>query len=296
VARRTAAGGDGGVTVVLCTRGRDRLLADCLGAMAGALSPGDELLLLEDVGAATAGPGPAALAELPSSWRHYRVRARWKTWVLNRALLAANTDLVLVTDDDCQVPQGWPAAMTAPFDDPRVAVAFGPVAGLAARRGGQARFEPPAGEPPAEPWAFAHGASMAVRREAVLAVGGFDERLGAGRPPGGGEEADLLVRLQAAGWRAAIAGGPPVIHAGWRDEADTAETLLRYERGAGTWIGACLRRDRVRGGHLLRLRLYYQLELLRQRRGRQRLAAARALAAFGRGLLAGLGYRPRGWV
>jgi hypothetical protein len=99
---------------------------------------------------------------------------------------------------------------------------------------------------------------MAVRRDALLAIGGFDERIGPGA--GGvqaGEDADVIARLLRSGRVLASGTGAPVRHADWRAPDDDAATLLAYERGAGVWIGAALRaRDRVALHHLrARLRM-----------------------------------------
>ena len=131
-------------------------------------------------------------------------------------------------------------AMAAPFDDPLVGVAFGHVIGLSSVRDKPQQPVPP-GPAPAESWAYANGAAMAVRRRAVLEVGGFDERLGPGAPVHG-EEHDLILRLQEAGWLVRVTAAPPVDHLEWRDDEETRENLLVYSRGAGAFIGAALRR------------------------------------------------------
>jgi GT2 family glycosyltransferase len=121
--------------------------------------------------------------------------------------------VVAFVDDDALPIDGWLGALTAPFASERVSVTGGRV---------RLRF---AGDPPAwwdggladylaaydlgpeaidlgpRPWYDAPRAlNMAARRSTLLAVGGFDPRLGprADRPSVG-EEADLCLRLLARG-------------------------------------------------------------------------------------------------
>jgi glycosyltransferase involved in cell wall biosynthesis len=135
------------------------------------------------------------------------------TRVRNAAMHAALGDVLVFVDDDALPRPGWLAAMLVPFADPAVAVAGGRV---------HLRYTspPPAwwdrtfddylafydlGHAPIDlatrPWYDSpRGANMAVRRSALLEVGGFNLRLG---PRGDrhtvGEESDLCLRLLARG-------------------------------------------------------------------------------------------------
>ena len=132
----------------------------------------------------------------------------------NTGARAARGEVVAFIDDDALPHGGWLAALLAPFADPRVGCVGGCV---------RLRFAgaPPAwwdsalatylaaydlGPEPADlgtrPWYDSpRGLNMAVRRDALLAVGGFNLRLGprADRPSVG-EESDLCLRLLARGW------------------------------------------------------------------------------------------------
>jgi hypothetical protein len=136
-------------------------------------------------------------------------------------------------------------------------------------------------------WRFSHGAAMAVRRSAAVEIGGFDERLGPGTAQHG-EEADLLLRMQAAGWRCFVPDALPVRHIEWRSEAEHSENLLVYERGAGAWVGAALRRRRAGAVRPIFTRLRYQTALLR----RGDAFALRAQRGFCGGVVAGLRLKP----
>jgi GT2 family glycosyltransferase len=276
------------VAVVVATRDRPHLLADCVRALAGELAEDDELVVAE---AGDSG-GAAALAAVGGpATRLVPVPGGGKSRQLNAGVAFATAPILLFTDDDCHVPAGWADALAAAVADPAVAIAFGPVAGLTHAPGAEATAGPPPGEAPLPTWTYAHGASFAVRRAAFDAVGGFDERLGPGAPAHG-EEHDLLLRLREAGWRAVVADAPAVAHVAWRDPGEEEANALVYERGAGAFLGAAVRRSPRRAWPLLKHRYGYQRQLLRDRSGRDRAFARRAARAFTGGFAYGLRLRP----
>jgi glycosyltransferase involved in cell wall biosynthesis len=275
-----------GVSVVVCTRGRAELLDQALASLDGALDERDELLVVEADGAAAAD----AVARLTSSARHLIAPRPGKSRQLNQGLRAATRSVVVMTDDDCRVALGWVAAMAEPFTDPAVGVVFGNVVGLSGVRDVAVPALPP-GEPPGVTWEYANGAAMAVRRAAALAIGGYDERLGPGAPVHG-EEHDLVLRLQAAGWRVRIADAPPVEHLEWRDASETRHNLLVYSRGAGAFVGLAVRRTPRGGLRLLARRTRYQATLWRHAGTEGRLFGPATSWAFARGLVHGLRLKP----
>jgi len=279
------------VTVIVCTKNRPEFLGSCLQGIDRTLAAGDQLLVMEDGDS----HGPDAVAGLASEYRLVHEDGHWKTWMLNRAAVLSANEVLLMTDDDCEVPTGWIEGMARAFGDESVGIAFGPMEGLAGLPGGvPPRLLP--GPAPFAPWWYSHGASMAVRRSALLEVGGFDERLGPGRPPGCGEEPDLILRLQRRGWICVIADAPSVRHLEWRDKAENVQTLLRYERGSGAWLGAALRREGGRVLGLLKLRLHYQLGAFDRAELRGRWFGLRALLAFLSGLGRGLTFAEKRFI
>jgi GT2 family glycosyltransferase len=278
-------------TAVVCTKDRPEFLGGCLESVAAALGPGDDLVVVEcgDSGAA----GVVAALGVPT--QHLRVDRPGKSRQLNAGAAVAAGDVLVLTDDDCRVPADWVDGLVAPFTDAGVGAAFGPVRGLTAVPGGEA---PPAlapGPAPERTWEFAHGASMAVRRLALEAIGGFDERLGPGAPVHG-EEHDVVLRLRERGWRDVIAPVGHVEHLEWRDDREQDENLLVYERGGGAVVGAALRRHPVANLRLLKLRLGYQRALYGDAATRGRWFGPRTTAAFAGGLVRGLRLGERRWL
>lgn len=94
---------------------------------------------------------------------------------------AAQSEILVYIDDDVLTPQGWLAAMTAPFEDARVAIVAGRV--LPQWEGEAPRETFPDiflslldhGEEPRELFwpEGAHGCNMGVRKSAVWQAGGF---------------------------------------------------------------------------------------------------------------------------
>jgi GT2 family glycosyltransferase len=217
-----------------------------------------------------------------------------KSRQLNLGLRAAAYDVVVMTDDDCRVAPGWLTAMAAPFEDPAVAATFGPVAGLSGVAGVDFVF-PPAGPVPPVTWHYANGAAMAVRRDAAIAVGGFDERLGPGAPVHG-EEHDIVLRLQEAGHDVRIADAPVVEHLEWRDRTETRDNLLVYSKGAGAFVGAALRRAPRRWARTAVRRTRYKLSLWRHRSSEGWTFGPATSWAYARGVAHGLRLPPRRFV
>jgi GT2 family glycosyltransferase len=185
--------------------------------------------------------------------------------------------------------------MAAPFAAGTVGAAFGPVRGLSQLPGGGAPAPLPPGPGPQELWAYAHGASMGVRRPALVDAGGFDERFGPGAAISGGEEGDLVLRLREHGWTIAVADAPTVRHLDWRQAEEDDANVLVYEHGAGAYLGAGLRRSPRTTAKILALRLLFERELWRGE-GRGMRYGARASAQFARGLADGYRLSPRRWL
>lgn len=79
-----------------------------------------------------------------------------------------------------------------------------------------------------------HGANLSVRRDALEAVGGFDERLGAGTRLQGAEDTDLVLRLSAHGFAGAYDPRPTVRHHHGRRTREEVTRLKRvYAFGDG---------------------------------------------------------------
>ncbi|HEY1739276.1 MAG TPA: glycosyltransferase, partial [Acidimicrobiia bacterium] len=277
---------------MLATHARPEFLEECVAGILAALAPGDELI----VRVCCNPDAREMLARFGATVRVELTAHEAKCTKLNAAIRTVRTPIVLITDDDCRVPSDWVATMVAAFDDPAVGAAFGPVSGLTQVPASTAPRSLPAGPAPPELWNFAHGASMAVRRSAIVDAGGFDERLGAGTVIKGGEEADVVLRMAARGWTSAVAPASPVQHLDWRDDGENARNLLGYQRGSGAYLGAGLRRAPMRTAKTLVLRMAHEPPLWRTRAARGTSFGPRMTLAFAGGLARGLVLRPRRYL
>lgn len=87
---------------------------------------------------------------------------------------------------------------------------------------------------------FIQGANMAVRRDVIERLGGFDEVLGAGTPYPS-EDVDLLSRASAAGWLGAYDPRPVVFHHHRRRTIEQIKALRRtYGLGRGAYFMKCM--------------------------------------------------------
>lgn len=198
------------LTVGVATRNRPEALANCLRSLRlldGLLA---EAVVVDD-GSDPPVEGPVAAglaADLPPPVRFLRnERSLSVAAARNQILRAARTPWVLDLDDDAFVVsrEAVEAAMAVLEGDPAVAaVAFG-------QADAEGKPYPPSMQPAAVDYpcyvATFVGYGHLLRRDAVLGVGGFRERLGIY-----GEEKELSLRLLDAGHRVVYLPGADVGH------------------------------------------------------------------------------------
>lgn len=253
----TTGGGTPPVSVVVPTRDRPGLLAACLDALGAALRPGDELVVVDSDSTESA----EEIADLARRAGAHLVRSprRGASLARNLGARAASHDLVAFTDDDCLVSPEWVSTISADFAR-RASLGFltgrvvsdqpaGPGVSI------QDDDEPRDLLPGDDPMGFGHGANTACRRSAFLAVGGFDERLGAGGPLHAAEDKDLYWRLLRAGWRGAYVPTAVVVHRQWRTRREVVALRFRYGVGSGAFAVKAWRVEGAAGRRLLTGRL-----------------------------------------
>jgi len=175
----------------------------------------------------------------------------------NTGLRSASAEIVAFTDDDVVVNSRWLHELTAALDWGRsVACVCGIVPSGEIRTPAQAYFDqrvgwarsctprlfdlasPPHDLPlfPFQVGAYGTGANFAVDRQAVVALGGFDEALGAGSPTDGGEDLDMFFRVLHAGHQLAYQPTAIVWHRHRADNAALADQARGYGLGLGAWL------------------------------------------------------------
>ena len=158
----------------------------------------------------------------------------------NLAVDEAEGEFVAITDDDCEVAPDWLGELAAAFAlDARIAVVFGNV--LPGPHDARAGFVPACvHDAPALARRLREknrvdgaAASMAVRRSAWDAIGGFDEALGLGTRFQSGEEIDLAIRALRMGFFVSQAPRACVTHHGFYPWARHGAVMDKYWYGTG---------------------------------------------------------------
>jgi histidinol-phosphate phosphatase family protein len=258
--------------IVVPTTGRPSLqrLLDALGAGEGL--PPRALILVDDRPSAGCDPLPAAIPPgLTARVERLTSGGRGPAAARNAGWRAARASWVVFLDDDVVPTPGWRAALQ------RDLRALG--AGAAASQG-RLRVPLPTGRRPTD-WERnvaaledAHWvtADLAVRRSALRAVGGLDERF----PRAYREDADLALRLRDAGF-GLVRGEREVVHP---------------VPPAGRWVS--VRKQAGNADDVLMAALHGRDWRRRARAPRGRLAAHVATTALGAGALtAAAARRPR---
>ncbi len=283
------------VTALVCTRNRPAAVVRALKSLLAGAPPALELIVVDqsdgdETRAAVGGLSDARI-------RYLRSRRRGKGAALNEGLRAASGPIVACTDDDCQVPPGWAERMAERLKaHPSAALTFCNV--VAASHDSTAGYVPDyvrrrsrlVRRFAATIAGHGLGAGMALRREIVLSLGGFDEAFGPGARFPSGDDWDIAGRLLLSGWHVYEAADIFVTHDGFRTFSEGREHARRDWIAIGAVCAKLLRARRL-GALVLPLweatvhaLLPPLLDLLRLRRPRGKAR----IAGFAEGFLAGL--------
>jgi GT2 family glycosyltransferase len=245
------------VSVVVCTRDRAAALARCLKALRAVEHDALEIVVVDS--APTGDDAAHLVADLQRRDRRLRYlredrpglsRAR------NRGARETTAELLAFTDDDVRVDPLWVAALVRGFQcRPDVGCVTGLVASASLELPGAQYFDArvswaasceqrlfDAARGPRDsrlhPYgagAFGTGATMAFRAAALREIGGFDERLGAGSPAGGGEDLDAFVRVLLAGYRLSYEPAALAWHEHRVTQADLGRQMYAYGKGLSAY-------------------------------------------------------------
>ncbi|MDQ3029258.1 MAG: glycosyltransferase [Actinomycetota bacterium] len=282
------------LSVVVCPSGGPEALQQCLAALtAGRVQP-REIVVVDD---ARTGDSTSRVVERFTGVRYVREAQPGSSAARNCGLRATTGSLIAFVDDDVQVHPDWawrlllaftehdvmavtglvlPLESDMPAQIPRPSELQGFQGGFRRRsydRGFFARHRS-RGVPT---WRIGVGANMALRRDAVAAVGAFDERLGAGAA-GSSEDTEFWYRLLAAGWRCAYEPAAVVFRSPPRDVVTVRRQASAHAQGQVTAMFVQFARHR-HWGNVRRAFVSLPASYLRQ--------APAALMAT---------YRRRGWT
>jgi GT2 family glycosyltransferase/DNA-binding beta-propeller fold protein YncE len=246
------------VSVVVCAYNAADTIDDCLRSLAALTYPDVEIIVVNDGSSDATG----AIARRHAGIRVLDIPNGGLSAARNVGLAEATGDIVAYTDADVRVDPDWLTYLVQPLltreyvgaggpnvvpqDDPLVAQCVarapgGPVHVLLSDR--VAEHVP--------------GCNMAFRREALLAIGGFNPvYLRAG------DDVDVCWRLQAKGLRIGFAPAAVV----WHHHRQTIRAFYRQQVGYGeceAWLVAHHPEKFVKGQMLWRGRIYSPLPFIR---------------------------------
>ncbi len=158
----------------------------------------------------------------------------------NAGIAQAQGSLVAVTDDDCVVPTNWLSVFAEIFQEyPKVAVVLTNV--LPGEHDAAKGFIPSYirkdNKLVKTIWekrsARGIGASLAIRKDPITSIGGYDNNLGPGAYFPDGDDIDLVTRAILKGWWAYETHKVSVTHYGFRTWAEGKNLTKRNWLGIG---------------------------------------------------------------
>ena len=247
------------VSALVCTRNRPDSLIRAVRSLLLPRGAAIELIVMDQSsGFETA----ERLAEIRDPRLVYvKTDSRGKGAALNEGLRLARGPTVVCTDDDCEAAADWVVAMGQALSaEPKVSVLFcNVVAGPYApgtgyipvfKRHESVRLTSVADASKG----FGLGAGMALRRDAILALGGFDETFGPGARFASGDDWDIALRALIAGSHILEVADLAIVHHGFRTYEQGRDHALR------DWIAiGALCAKPIRAGHINVMRLGVRL-------------------------------------
>ncbi len=249
------------ISVIVCTRNRTVMLAQCLPRLLKLDYPHYEVIVVDNA------PSDSSTAQLVAQLAQHNARLRYVSEMrvgLSRAgntgLHHARGEIVAFTDDDVQPAADWLTALVVGF---RAADNVGCVTGytLPAELETQAQYwfeefggfnkgrgfkrliydlaqHRPPNNPlyPYIPGIFGAGANMAFRTATLRQIGGFDLALGGGSVIGGGGDIDAFFRVIMSGAQLVYEPSALLSHFHRRELAKLHTQLGRYGKAFGAFL------------------------------------------------------------
>jgi GT2 family glycosyltransferase len=244
------------VSVVICTRDRADSFRTALRSLLACDYPNLDVVVVDNA------PQTGATQDLIGDIGDPRVRRILEpspglSRARNRGVAEARGEVIAFTDDDVIVDRLWIRALVRGLErDHSVGCVTGLVTAAELETPAQQYFERKVGwstdfvprlfdlgahrvDVPLYPYVagrFGAGANFAVAREALAAVGAFDEALGAGSPAKGGEDIDYFLRLVLAGFAIAYEPAAIVWHVHRRDLPELRDQIDGYGSGLSAFL------------------------------------------------------------
>ena len=243
------------LTVAICTKDRPDDLASCLRHLLKLRTK----YAAQDVDILVIDNAPSSqrtrdiVAALPDV-RYFLEPREGLNFARNRALGMSTGDIIAFIDDDVTIDKGWFDGLRYALNQHPDAVAFtGLVLPVELKTDAQILFERRGGfhrnfyskrygetlpghhSYPCVGGKFGTGCNMAIRRDVLLRLGGFDEALDTGQALPGGGDTDILYRIIRAGYSLVYEPRFLVFH---RHRRDMRQLRSQYARSWGLGLMA----------------------------------------------------------
>jgi glycosyltransferase involved in cell wall biosynthesis len=239
------------ISALVCTYGRGRLVVDTVSSILANTHPNFELVVVDQ------SKDDETLEALKSfcadpRLRYLKSKTIGKGDALNAGLNETKGSAIAITDDDCTVPPNWLETFASIFaTHPKVAVAFCCVeAGKHDRAAGFVPDFVRIGERMLTTMHDARhvrglGAGIAVRRDMIEEIGGFDPMLGPGSRFHDCDDRDIAIRALLAHHHVYETSTIAVTHFGFRSWQQGPQLARRNFLGIGAAYSKFLRCGRI---------------------------------------------------
>jgi GT2 family glycosyltransferase len=286
-----------GVSVIICSRNRPGFLLEAVQSVLKGDHVPAELVVMDQSDVASDVVGAMGRTEgchIRYLWSPDRGVSRAR----NAGLRAATGGILVFTDDDVLVDRSWLGALVRPLAEagPR-SITTGRVLPLPEAATGIGAPTLVLSESPAVYRGrisrdVLQAGNMALFRDVLLEIEGFDERLGPGTDFPAGEDNDLGLRLLSAGCVIHYEPEAIIYHREWHKPTEYLPLRWRYGVGQGAYYAKHLKHGgRYMLGRLLRL--LWRHSWLALRRAPRELQAATGHLAYMAGVFTGMG---KWWV
>jgi GT2 family glycosyltransferase len=252
------------ITVAIPTLDRPAALARCLeGLLQGSVLPGEVLIINQGQSSAVEQVIERFRSEPSPKIVHCPQPPRGLSAARNLAAREAHYEVIAFTDDDCVPAPDWLARIEQTLKSkPPVDAVGGNILPLDADSAGQYPVSIRSVQKEkkfhgrALPWQVGSGGNFAIKRNALLQIGGYDERLGAGSPGKAAEDTDLFYRLLEAG-RTIHYVPEVVVYHERQDAARLLQSFWNYSYGIGAFIAKHVRKGDVYAAYILGVWLFW---------------------------------------
>jgi glycosyltransferase involved in cell wall biosynthesis len=243
------------VSLVICTRNRVSQLERCLGALEQLECDHRWEVIIVDNGSTDATAECLARAAQRSAITFIAEPRPGLARARNMGIRKAKGRWVAFTDDDCYPAPDYLSRVIDCFGDETISYMGGRTL-LFDTNDAKICIQEKAERELVEPRTFVgpsliQGMNFAAERRALIEIGGFDERLGAGSSFFSAEDTDIMGRLSWTGRRGLYDPTPTVYHHHQRKDLADIDKLVRgYSIGMGAYLLKFTRRSDSRAVYL----------------------------------------------